>query len=158
MCLVIDANCFGLVFAKAKNGFTPIRTWIEQGDGCMIYGGTKYNRELRDGGALPFVAELSRGRKAANVPTDTVDQIAAQLKAKFPESKFNDEHIVALVVASRCCVVCSNDQTAIAYLKRVDVFADYAGVKRPKIFKGHRDHIKMCCDDHVVEFCRKAQA
>ena len=138
MCLVIDANCFSLVFSKATNGFTPVKVWIYDGTGRMIYGGTKYNRELADGGMLPLFKELSTARKTTLISNASVDAIAAELKLKFPEAKFNDEHIVALVIASRCRVVCSNDATAIAYLKRVDVFAGYAGVKRPKIFRAIR--------------------
>jgi|SRR5580698_3852956 hypothetical protein len=154
MCLVIDANCFKLVFSKTTNGFAPIKAWIYDGSGRMIYGGTKYNRELVDGGMLPLLKELSTLRKTAHIPNATADAIAAELKIKFPETKFNDEHIVALVIASRCRIVCSNDKTAIEYLKRVDVFAGYGGVKRPKIFRGHVKHATMCSDEHVVAACK----
>jgi hypothetical protein len=153
MCLVIDANCFRLVFSKTKNGFTPIKAWIYDGSGRMIYGGTKYNRELVAGGMLGLVKELSTLRKTAHISNATVDAIADELKIKFPEAKFNDEHIAALVIASRCRVVCSNDQTAITYLKRADVFAGYAGVTRPKIFKGHKNHATMCSKEHIVAAC-----
>ena len=154
MCLVIDANCFRLVFTNKKTGFTPVSDWIYKGKGRMIYGGTKYNRELVDGGMLGLLKELSNLRKTVQISNSEVDAIAVKLKAKFPEPKFDDEHIVALVIASRCCVVCSNDQTAIAYLKRTDVFSD-SGVKRPKIFRGRKTHTKMCCDAHIVDVCRK---
>jgi len=157
MCLVIDANCFGLVFAKEKNGFAPVKAWIYEGDGRMIYGGTKYNRELVDGGMLSLVKELATLRKTVHISNASVDAIAAELKTKFPEAKFNDEHIAALVIASRCRVVCSNDQKAIAYLKSVDVFANYPGVKRPKIFRGHSDHATMCCNKHIVAVCRNCR-
>jgi phage gp29-like protein len=49
MCLVIDACCFALVFeSKTKNHakFIAVLKWIEEGNGRMIYGGTKYNAEL----------------------------------------------------------------------------------------------------------------
>jgi hypothetical protein len=154
MCVVIDANCFGLVFSKTENGFTPVKAWIYKGSGRMIYGGTKYNRELRDGGMLNLLKELSTVRKTAHIPNATVDSIAAKLKIKFPEAKFNDEHIAALVIASRCRVVCSVDDTAVTYLKRPDVFAGYAGVKRPKIFRGHEDHAAMCSNKYVVAACQ----
>ncbi len=74
--------------------------------------------------------------------------------ALYPEAKFNDEHIVALVIASRCHVVCSNDDTAIAYLKRADVFAGYNGIKRPKIFRGRKNHAKMCSKENVAACCQ----
>jgi len=153
MCLVIDANCFALVFSKTANGFTPVRVWIYKGRGRMIYGGTKYNQELAAAGMLPLLKELSTSRRAAHISNVTVDTIAAELKLKFPARKFNDEHIVALVIASRCRVVCTHDRTAIDYLKRPDVFAGYAGVKRPKIFRGYKNHFSMCCDRNIVQAC-----
>lgn len=151
MCLVIDANMFCLVFGKDKR-FQPIREWIN-GRGRMIYGGTKYNKELEKGGMLRLIKELETGRKTVHIPNETVDTIAAALKAKFPESAFNDEHIVALVIASRCRVVCTDDKTAMAYLRCPDVFADYA-VGRPTIFRGHKTHLKMCCEKNIVPACR----
>jgi hypothetical protein len=158
MCLVIDANCFRLVFSekmtKHKN-FVPVQRWIYEGHGRMIYGGTKYNKELKDWGMLGIVSELSKKRKTVQIPTAVVDPIATALKAKFPEAGFDDEHIVALVIASRCRVVCTNDNPAISYLKRPDVFSDYHGVERPKIFRGHKDHIRLCCDEHLVAVCRE---
>jgi hypothetical protein len=158
MCLIIDANCFRLVFskdAKKHKNFAPVWKWISEGRGRMIYGGTKYNRELRDWGMLGVVSELAKQRKTVQIPTATVDPIALALKAKFPEAAFDDEHIVALVIASRCRVVCTNDNPAISYLRRPDVFSDHQGVERPKIFRGRKDHIKLCCDKHVVPICRE---
>ncbi len=159
MCLVIDANCFALVFnsnTKEHGKFVPVLNWITEGRGRMIYGGTKYNTELEQlNWMLGIVAELSRRRRTIQIPNETVDPIATALKAKFPEAHFDDEHIAALVIASRCCVVCTNDNPAISYLKRVDVFSDYPGVERPKIYRGHKNHRALCCDAHVVRICEE---
>lgn len=155
MCLVIDANCFGLVFGKKHKGFAPVRNWIYEGRGRMIYGGTKYNKELLNWRMLPLLKELASGKKTVHISDATVDSIAIALKKKFPEAEFDDEHIVALVIASRCRVVCTNDNPAISYLKRPEVFSDYPGVERPKIFRGHSSHTKMCCNEHIVPLCRE---
>lgn len=159
MCLVIDTDCFALVFEpKTKNHakFVPVLNWITEGRGRMIYGGTKYETELRKATKiLKIVTELDTARRVIHLERTLVDAIAKALKTKFPEAKFDDEHIVALVIASQCCVVCTNDDTAIQYLQRLDVFSDYAGVKRPKIYKGDRRHKKLCCDRHIVKICRE---
>jgi hypothetical protein len=159
MCLVIDANCFALVFNKSideHKKFIPVLNWITEGKGRMIYGGTKYNTELRTARwMLGIVSELSKKRRMIQVPDATVDPIATALKVKFPEAEFDDEHIVALVIASRCCVVCTKDNPAISYLKRLDVFSDYAGVERPKIYKGHKSHKDLCCDENIATICRE---
>jgi len=156
MCLVIDTCCLALVFdgnSKKHSNFVPVLDWIN-GKGCMIYGGTKYNTELgRAAKFLPYVVELARKRRAIQIPNAEVDPIAAAVKEKIADPQFNDEHLVALVIASRCCVVCTNDNVAIAYLKRPDLFPQ--GVVRPKIYRGHKSHKKLCCDQHVMGICRE---
>lgn len=158
MCVIVDTCCLSLVFnssTKYHSKFRPVLNWVVAGKGRMIYGGTKYNRELRESGRiLNVVTELSRARKTIKLSNEEVDPISEALKRKFPEDEFDDEHIVALVVASRCCVVCTDDNRAISYLKRTDVFSDYQDVARPKIFRGHKTHGKLCCDDNIVGICR----
>ena len=50
MRLIVDANCFGLVFnasAKDQSDFAPVFNWIMTGhSGRLIYGGTKYKKEV----------------------------------------------------------------------------------------------------------------
>lgn len=158
MCLVIDTCCLSAVFdgqSRDHAKFVPVLEWVS-GKGRMIYGGTKYNEELKKARKfLPYITELSKQRKAIQMPSEGVDRIAAELKRKAPEPKFDDEHLVALVIASRCRVICTNDKKAAAYLKRADLFADYAGVDRPKIFNGHRSHGNLCCDSNIVGACRE---
>jgi hypothetical protein len=130
--------------------YAPVLNWVLKGKGRMIYGGTKYNAELAKmpGRIFGIVAELSKARRTIQLPNETVDAIAAQLKIRFIDPDFNDEHIVALVNASRCCVVCTNDNGAITYLKQADV-----APSRPKIYRGHKSHKKLCCDKNLVQIC-----
>lgn len=159
MCLVIDTCCLAIVFDggnKKHVKFVPVLKWVTEGKGRMIYGGTKYDTELRRTvKILGIVGELRKARRAIHLDAAQVDPIATALKTKCPEPEFDDEHIVALVLASRCCVVCTDDNNAISYLKRVDLFSEY-GVTRPSIYKGHKDHRKLCCDKHIVGICREA--
>ena len=129
--------------------FVPVLNWVTNGRGRMIYGGTKYNAELgKMIRILGIVVELARKGRTIRLPNRTVDPIAADLRKRFPDPNFDDEHIVALVMASRCCVVCTNDHCAMAYLRRADVIPS-----RPKIFSGHRSHRRLCCDKHIVGVC-----
>jgi len=157
MCLVIDACCLANVFNQKDKKhplFAPVLDWIRNGRGRMIYGGTKYNAEL---GRLPrvlgIIGELSKQRKTIQIASQTVDPIASELKMRFPEAEFDDEHIAALVIASRCHVVCTNDPGAISYLRRPELFADYQGVDRPSIYRGHKSHRKLCADRNIVGLC-----
>jgi hypothetical protein len=159
MCLVIDANCFARVFDsdnKEHAQFVAVWNWINAGKGCMIYGGSKYGTELRAAPKfLPIITELERKGKTVHLSDANVDTVAAALKKKIPDPKFDDEHIVAIVILSRCRVVCTKDNTAISFLRRKDVYADYAGVSRPSIYRGRKSHFKLCCDKHIVAVCRK---
>src|SRR5436305_1719580 len=122
MCLVVDTCCLSNVFSekdKKHLPFQPVLDWIRYGKGRMIYGGTKYNAELgKNNRVLGIVAELSRQRRTVRLPNEKVDSIANALKVDFPEAEFDDEHLAALVIASRCRVVCTNDKVAIRYLRR----------------------------------------
>lgn len=156
MCIIVDTCCLALVFdgdSKDHPKFAPVLRWI-YGNGCMVYGGTKYNTELRK--AMKYftiLTELSRARRAILMPTAQVDLIAAELKDQHPEPGFDDEHIVALVVASRCAVVCTNDAVAISYLRMREIFAE-RGLKRPSIYRGLRNNEKLCSDRNIVGVCR----
>jgi hypothetical protein len=158
MCLVIDSDCLSRVFIGRNSEhkpFEPVWKWINS-SGCMIYGGTKYNEQLRLlTEVLGLVVELAKQKKVVQLPTTLVDGIARELKERFPESQFDDEHIVALVIASRCRVVCTYDKGAMKYLRRKEIYGPYQGVNRPSIYSGSRGHDKLCCDKHIVAICRR---
>ena len=157
MCVIVDTCCLPQVFdggCKQHSQFAPVFSWIN-GSGCMVYGGTKYNAELsRAPKYLNLITQLRKAGRAIQMPSEQVDPIAAALKARYPEPRFDDEHIVALVIASRCVVVCTNDDAAISYLRRNELFAPH-GVKRPSIFRGRRNHHRMCCERNVAGVCRR---
>lgn len=155
MCLVIDTCCLGMVFDKHNKNhlhFAAVLDWVVFGKGRMIYGGTKYNRELRQAYRfLGIVSELKRSQKAIEMPTTEVDIIAEEVKVQAADPRFDDEHIAALVILSRCCVVCTNDGVAISNLKRPELFSDY-GMKHPKIYSSKRNQ-DLCCNQHLVAIC-----
>jgi hypothetical protein len=155
MCLIIDTCCLATVFdgdSRQHAKFEPVLSWI-QGKGRMIYGGTKYNTELGKASKyLAYVVELARSGRAIRIPDETVDTIAASLKVQVADPEFNDEHILTLVITSQCCVVCTQDKVAMAFLKRADLFPQGSG--RPKIFSGHHSNRQLCCDKHVVGVCK----
>jgi len=154
MCLIIDTNVFGSVFnkrAKEHTQYAPVIKWLITGNGKMIYGGTKYNDELRGSLYRRMLAELARSNSLVKIPSDPVDKYAADLKVRVPDKAFDDEHIVALVAISKCCVVCTDDKKSLRYLKRLDLYP--RGVNPPKIYK-RKSHAKLCCNTHIVAVCQ----
>ncbi len=156
MCAIVDSCCLAMVFDRTNKEhprFEPLFSWIS-GSGCLIYGGTGYRAELEKlPRYLALIVELRKSRHAVSVSDSEVDKIAAELKKEYPDPRFNDPHIVALALASGCQVVCTNDATAINYLKRLVIF-NGRGLKRPSIYRGHKSHHKLCCDKKIVGACR----
>jgi predicted nucleic acid-binding protein len=155
MCVIIDTNVFPMVFSEKAKGharFAPVLKWITTGNGKMVLGGEKYARELRGSGFTKILAELSRRQRIVLVSNEAVDHYAAQLKIRVPDEDFDDEHIVALVAISRCCVICSDDKRSFPYVRRRDLYPK--GVKPPKIFRYASHEKKLCCEKHIVPICR----
>jgi hypothetical protein len=136
MCLVIDENVISKVFDRKNaqhNRFKPVKVWVTTGTGSVIYGRTKYLKELGKGKYLGLFTELVKMRRAVKVETKLVDDRALMLKAKVPDEEFDDEHIVAIVGVSRCCLVCTDDTRSIPYLRRKDLYPP--GVRVPQIYR-----------------------
>jgi len=159
MCLIVDANVFALVFdekAKGHDRFVPIYNWIWDGwGGRLIYGGTKYKKEIAFGRGkfLGILGELERkGRLLPILPDSRVDRVAEQTKKKVNDPDFDDEHIVALVAISKCCVVCTDDKRSFPFLMRSDLYPK--GVKPPRIYQ-YKRHATLCCAENVVDACKE---
>jgi hypothetical protein len=154
MCVIVDSCAFSAVFnAKNKDHkrFLPIKSWILLGKGKMIYGGKKYNEELSGSFYLGILKELRTARKLVKVDDDKVDSLCLKLKKKRPQSGFNDEHLVAIAIVSRCCVICTAEKKAIPHLQDKDLYP--ADMKLPKIYRSTRNKA-LCCDKHIVPVCR----
>jgi hypothetical protein len=153
MCLVIDACCIPKVFDRGNQqhpNYAPVLEWVSNGNGRMIYGGTKYANELRKLQTyLGVIAELRRAGRTVELPKDKVDAIANRLKAEVNDAAFNDEHLIAIVIASRCCVVCTEDRAAISYLKQPHFYSCH-GMKKPKIYRSTRNE-NLCCNKNEAE-------
>lgn len=152
MCVVVDTCHLVNVFDVQNRDhahFVPVFEWVTVGKGWMVYGGSKYISELRKlVRLLPLISELERARRVVNVGNEDVDRIARKLKGDYRDPKFDDEHIVAIVIVSGCRVVCTSDDVAIAYLKNPHLFRAYRA-KRPKIYSSLRNR-DLCCDKNLI--------
>lgn len=158
MCLVIDANTISKVFDPRNvehKRFKPVASWVTSGLGSIIYGGTKYMKELGEGKYLQLFLELLRARRAVRMDTKAVDDLALKLKAAVPDEDFDDEHIVALVGISRCCLVCTDDARSIPYLRPRNLYPP--GAKPPHIYRSLSDK-KHLHSRFIVEVCPKRTA
>ena len=162
MCLVVDANSFGHVFNpkdKKHSAFEPVLRWLFHGyGGGLIYGGEKYSREVDFTSPTyrPLLVELERKGRMFEMCGTCVDHVAAQLKeAVRDDPDFDDEHILALVIVSKCCVVCTEEVRALKFLKRSNLYPK--GTNPPKIYQSLRNAAILRNADNVAEVCRSAR-
>lgn len=156
MCLVIDTNTLSYVFNPANSNheeFKPVLDWIKKGKGKIIFGGNNYLKELeRAPRCLRIIRRFQEKRKALNVNKDNVvDWWEEKLKLKVNNQKFNDPHIMALIIVSKCKVLCTKDERSHKYLFDLSLYP--SDVKPPKIYS-QKANINLLVDEHIVKICK----
>ncbi len=151
MCIVIDSNAIHLVFKLQDSDFRPVYNWIFNGDGKMVFGGTRYAKELiKLRKYSKIITELSRNNKVVVVNKDSVDSWEAKVKKIEPKKDFNDPHLVAIIEESGCRIVCSLDKSSDKYLKDNRF---YKKTKRPGIYR-EKGHSHLLSNKNIVAICR----
>jgi hypothetical protein len=150
MCVIVDTCVFHNVFKGTDGEFVPIRKWLLYGKGKMVFGGSTYEKQLKQ---MPkyarIIAELSRAGKIVVVDRRAVDKKEKQVRLIEPNPDFDDPHLVAIVDESRCRVVCTLDARADRYLRQTRF---YSNCRRPKIYRQH-SHEHLLCDANIVGAC-----
>lgn len=134
MCVVIDLNTLAPVFSEAcdkHTEFGAVKRWIEDGKGFLVYGGSKYKAELR--GAfryLKLIRQMKDAGKAIPIRDAAVDQLEEQVRTKTKGADCDDQHVIALLGASKCGLLCSEDSRSFRFVK--DRMLYPAGMPRVK--------------------------
>jgi len=154
MCIVIDMNAMPSVFnpeVKDHPEFYPVKDWIYNGKGKMVYGGKTYSSQLAK---LPrymhLVVSLDRQRKVIKIDKTKVDQAEKVVLTAVRSYKCDDAHIIAIVGVSGCRLVCTKDDKSNVYIKDKRLYPKHT--KTPKIYKGLR-HAGLLNDRNIVT-CR----
>jgi len=138
MRIVIDANALSVVFNPNNlnhEEFKPVFDWVYSGQGKMTYGGTKYEEELsRMTRFLGLIVELKKTVSIIVLNRDSVDEEADKIASAVVDSRFNDPHILAIVIVGRCKIVCSTDEVLHVFLQDKSLYPK--GFPRPKIYTG----------------------
>lgn len=154
MCLVIDACRFSNVFNKKDvlhADFRPILLWVTNGKGKIVFGGTKYKKELAHASRYHrLLGELRKQGRVIEVKKSKVDTAENELLRRARKAEMNDSHLVAIVIASGCRLVCTRDKNAIENLKNRSLYPK--GISPPKIYT------KLCnksllCNKHIAPIC-----
>lgn len=122
MPVVIDVNALSSVFAEGAKDyadFEPVRKWVLAGTGKIVFGGSKYMKELSHSEKhLRFIREMKQKGKAVMVCSVAVDLAESQVTAKtVGDSDCDDQHIIALLDVSGCRALCSKDKRSFRFVK-----------------------------------------
>jgi predicted nucleic acid-binding protein len=155
MCIIIDTNVFAHVFNKKSTfhiEFTPVQEWIIKGKGKIVYGGSKYKKELRLAVKyFKLFVELEKINKTVKLDDSEVDKREREVSKAKKHHDFNDEHLVAMVLASGCRLVCTKDSSAMPFIK--DQIFYTGAAKRPRIYSGKKNK-DLLNDSNIASICK----
>jgi predicted nucleic acid-binding protein len=152
MCIVVDTNTLASVFDKTSANhaeFKPVFDWVIEGKGQVVFGGSKYLKEITK--YLGLFRELRNARLAILVDSDKVDVVTAEVSAKVQDEDFDDQHLVALLIVSGCKLICSLDRRAYPYFTHAAFFTP--ANNRPRIYSSSRNE-DLLVDAHIADICK----
>jgi len=137
MCIVIDTNALSYVFnqnSKGHQDFEPVRKWVIEGEGRIVYGGTKYKEELLKAHRyLRLIRRLKDARRACEIKEELVNAECVRLEKTTKGTNCNDQHIIAIFVVSGCRLFCSCDSRSDKYIRDKSLYPK--GQPRPSIYR-----------------------
>ncbi|RZS90621.1 hypothetical protein [Aquimarina brevivitae] len=150
MAIIIDANCVANVFSKksAKHrDFKPVLNWILLGKGLMIYGGSQYKKELtKTSKYLPIIRLLKDVGKAIEGDTIDIDEYQVVVEDLKDDIDFDDTHLPAIVVVTKCRIICSEDCRSIPFVQDSKYYPK--GFKTPVYYTSIKNK-KLLTDKYV---------
>ncbi|WP_300456677.1 hypothetical protein [Desulfobacula sp.] len=156
MCIIIDTCSLSPVFEKLNSDheeFVPVLEWIMIGKGKMIIGGSKYSQEI-SAKYRAIILQLDIAGKVVKLSKDEVDEIQKEIEedASIRGLKdFDDPHLIAIVIVSKCQLICTHDKRAFPFLTDKTLYPSH--VKKPKLYTGVRNS-NLLNDRLIVKICR----
>lgn len=141
MAIIVDTNCFARVFnrkCKEHTEFAPVLDWIVNGNGFLVYGGSKYLEELKKSHTyMKFFRLLKELNKAFEFEKELIDNLMVEYDTKYGNKDFDDPHLPAIVLVSRCRIICSDDKRSIPYVTSPCMYPKK--FKTPSYYTGLKD-------------------
>jgi len=155
MCIVLDTNAFGQFFDSTNKNhleFKPVLNWVVSGSGKLVYGGSKYKAEMKEAHKyIKFFTLLDKAGKLVKLNDAKVDNLHTKVRALEPCKKFDDPHLIAIILESKCQIICTNDKRAIPYIKKAMFYPK--GIKKPKLYTSKKN-IALLCDKYTAAICK----
>jgi hypothetical protein len=155
MCIIIDTNVLGPVFDPTNirhKTFKPVYDWVCTGQGKIVYGGTKYLEEI--GKFRKIFKILSDAKRAISIDNVIVDASTLIAKNTITHNDFDDQHLVGLLLASKCKLICSDDKRAYQFFRHSLFFSKR---NRPKIYHTLKG-AKLLDPKNIAQICLPCKA
>lgn len=159
MAIIIDTNCLANVFCKNSKDheeFKPVLTWIVEGKGMMVLGGTKYNEELKKTAKfltiIRYLKEIGKVHKGNKRDIDNYQIIVEELR---DNQDFDDPHLPAIVKVTKCRIICSTDTRSIPYVTNKRYYP--SGISTPVYYTSSRNKDILndkYIDDSLKPLCK----
>lgn len=150
MAIIIDTNCFANVFIRTSanhDQFKPVLDWIINGKGIVVYGGSKYLSELKKAPKyLPILRFLKEVNKVCQGNADNIDRIQSEIEAIITDPDFDDPHLPAIVIDTKCKLICSEDKRSITFVKDKALYPK--GFSIPVFYTSFRNY-DLLCDNYI---------
>ena len=139
MPILVDTNCLGNVFSRKSvrhAEFKPVLEWVRNGSGKFVYGGTTYLNEVPEKylRILRYFKELN---KVIYGDRDRIDEIEKTNKELITDPDFDDPHLIAIALVTRCKLICSEDKRSIKFVKNRIFYPK--GVSPPAYYTSFRN-------------------
>jgi len=152
MCIIVDTNVMSCVLDKNNQDYFPVFDWVVNKNGKFVYGGTKYLNELsKQKKFLSFLVELGKLNKTFIANKKVVDDLQVKIENSVTNSDFDDPHLIAIIIATKCKLICSEDSRADKFLKSKQVFNIF-DAKIPSIYRKAK-HKRLLRNKNIVECC-----
>ncbi|KAF5038650.1 hypothetical protein DSECCO2_552070 [anaerobic digester metagenome] len=150
MAIIIDTNCFSNVFnRKSANHkeYKPVLDWIVQGKGVIVYGGSKYKNELKKAHKYLHILQLLRDIKKVHIGnSENIDRLQEEIEANRIDDDFDDPHLPAIVIDTKCRLICSEDKRSIPFVRDRNLYPN--GFQIPVYYTGLRNK-NILCDKYI---------
>lgn len=150
MAIIIDTNCFANVFNRKSanhNEYIPVLNWIIKGKGIIIYGGTKYLAELRKTPKyLPIMRLLKDVNKVHVGNHANIDRLQAIIERNRVDADFDDPHLPAIIIDTKCRLICSEDKRSIPFVRDRALYPN--GFATPSYYTSSRNG-DLLCDNYI---------
>lgn len=146
MTIVVDVNVLPCVFNPSNqkhSEFCHVADWIYMGNGFLVFGGTRYKRELaRMPSYLKLVRALKDAGQAIPIRDEAVDAQEGSVKMATRGTSCDDPHIIALLGVSRCPLLCSEDGRSYQFIRNRALYP--RGAPRVRVYTGSRNRNLLC--------------